>query len=755
MGRKIKKWGILLFLEAVLLAALLPGCFRREQILYEIRGSEISEQAVRAQDTSAFRRTDLALTPGVYRVRINVPENSSDITIKVESTDAKYKALRCNPVTLYAGQTGTEFELYVFDRLSQVSLICEFPGGNDGQVESLSLSRLNLGSRILVFCLAVLFLAGDGLVWVRGRILSGRMSWEQQLVFWGLLGAVLLSGYPYLTDYFDLAADGYFHLLRIEGLFQTLRQGRWFPVWVQSYWLYDHGYAVSTFYGELFLLLPVFFRAVGFSIMTSYKMFLFVINGAAAWIAYLSFYRCARRRLPALLGSVLYVISPYWVYNLYNRMALGETLAMMFFPLLCCGLYLLYTGDIGGKEYGKYKVYLIVGLSGIVQSHVISTEMAAAAVLTVCVLFWRRTFRRQTFVQLLQAALITLALNAWFWIPLLYMMGQDKYLFNDLVNYSIQGKGTELAGALQLWPNMGAAQTRMFHCEPIQLGIAFWAALAFYGLLRRAGRDNPYTGICDRLAGAVLAVWFLSTRYFPWDALAKVPGVRYLVTTIQFPTRMMAPATALCAFFTVFLVCWLGEASKGETKRARGFVKGLLLFLTVLGVGSAVYHVNDIAYSRPVVHLYTAKNMGTEGVSNGEYLLQGTLFLDYYYHGPRGEEGLLWIDYEKNGTEIRMTVENETAQTRYLELPLIGYRGYQLEAGESAGESPYLTEQRGEHGDLRIAVPAGYAGALRVWYGGFPVYRLAELISALTISGLAGCFVFGKRKARIRKERLT
>ena len=65
-------------------------------------------------------------------------------------------------------------------------------------------------------------------------------------------------------------------------------------------------------------------------------------------------------------------------------------------------------------------------------------------------------------------------------------------------------------------------------------------------------------------------------------------------------------------------------------------------------------------------------------------------------------------------------------------MPLMGYKGYGIEA-EGAGELPYITEQRGNHGDLRIAVPTGYEGTIHIAYKGFLIFRIAEIISAISI----------------------
>ena len=76
-----------------------------------------------------------------------------------------------------------------------------------------------------------------------------------------------------------------------------------------------------------------------------------------------------------------------------------------------------------------------------------------------------------------------------------------------------------------------------------------------------------------------------------------------------------------------------------------------------------------------------------------------------------------------------------------MELPLIGYKEYAAES-ETTGETmpsgfPYITEERGQHGELRIVVPAVYEGYIEVHYKGLRRFPTAEVISLLTIIAVA------------------
>lgn len=751
--RVLKKYRWIFAIQLLLLLLLLPGCMREEQLVFSDENVSVGESI----DNCVYVGEQFTAFPGVYQVRVKIKELEGErLYVGAFCEQSSFRALRCNGANIYAGQEYLDFEIYALEEINTLAVKCDMVGSK-AVIEQIQVYHTNLGARMLVLLYAVACVIVNGIMLFRKGVLQGTISREKQVVFWGLLISVSIAYFPYMTDYFSDAADISFHWLRIEGLKETLLQGNQFPVRVQSNWLYDHGYAVSLFYGDTFLIIPALLRIVGFSIMTSYKAFVFLVMVATAVIAYYSLKRCTGHTYASLFGSVIYVLAPYRIYNVYNRGAVGEYLAMTFMPLVICGMYLLYTGDVETADYKKAKLPLIAGLSCILQSHLLSCEMLVVGMLGICLIFYRRTFRKQTFLQLVQAALICLLLNAWFWIPLIYMLGNDSYCLSDIISQNIQDMGTWFAELFQLYPNKGTWQEGMYMAEPFQMGIASFLILivtltvSVYNriCLKKKINENRYER--ELLFWAILIVigWFMSTRYFPWNMLAKIPGIKLLATAIQFPTRLFALVSVFAAFHASCFCLWLKKECENERiseKIGESLVKGIIVTLIILLVGSAAYHVNDIVYLSRPIWLYNAENMGTIRVINGEYMLKGTTVGDYYYHDPVAEEGVTWFGYRKQGTRAELSVTNHTSEALSLELPLIGYKGYVLKCSESEEFSPYISEIRGNHGDLRVIIPPQYSGVLQVSYKGETVFRIAEAISMITLLGLAATVERRRRK---------
>ena len=133
--------------------------------------------------------------------------------------------------------------------------------------------------------------------------------------------------------------------------------------------------------------------------------------------------------------------------------------------------------------------------------------------------------------------------------------------------------------------------------------------------------------------------------------------------------------------------------------------------------------------------------MGTISLILGEYLITDELDMAFSYHDPAAEDPVQWYDYEKQGTNITITVENSSEQEHRLELPLQGYQGYR--AVDAGGAEIEIAEERGAHGD---------EGTISVAYVGFPIFKTAEGITLFSVLISAGYLIYRCSKGRKRAE---
>lgn len=730
------KGAVLLLAELALLIWGVCGLFAGERMLY---------------DREQIESGALAFAPGVYRAHI-VYEAKTDDKNKLAVTfgDYPYKGVLSNEIALYAGDTEAESVFWVTADVKdvQIKAINGEEKPEDFQLKELTVYHTNMGSRLFVFFVLLLSLLINGcLIFYRYDRRVG-VSVRSKLVFCILAGTVVISSVPLLADYVLSGHDVGYHLLRIEGLWKGWLAG-YFPVRIQPDWMRGHGYATAVFYGDTFLTVPALLRLLGFPVVSAYKAYVFLINTATVLISYFSFKGIFRGRRAALLGSMLYSLNAYRLYDLYVSATVGEYTAMTFLPLLCYGFYKIYTEDVRGRKYGRYWVPIALGLSGIIQCHVLSCEMTAAFIVALCLILWKKTFRRETFWVLSKAVLFTLLLNAWFLIPFLdYMLTEDFYV-KHAFGRMIQTWGLYPAHLARVFYDAGNSVmldlNGMVATGAYSLGAALTAGYFFYIYLHSI-REFWAEGAERRLGrlafGIGTAAVLMSLVIFPWDSLQKANGIlNSLISALQFPNRLLS----IAAIAFTLLTCVTAREIWRRKNRLRCGV-----FLTVVAglcLAGSLYQVDAMLYQHPLYRIYTGESMGNTYVGGAEYLPAGTAQYSVFYDKGTPGPGVTIEAFEKDRYELHTEAVclNEAGQESFVELPVFAYKGYQAWDADS-GE--LLAVSSGNNENVRVSLPEGYHGRVVLdfvspWY-----WRAAEAVTAVSVLGLLLWKALDRKKRR-------
>ena len=742
---KIKWFHILIIGEVVFAMILLAACFGKEELKCIYYGDDMYETASANSDNSKIATESMQLPAGVYRVNVKSSMDTTELLGVTVCNNIGYTdSLLENSVTVFGGNDDCNFDFFLTDTAYGVYLDIDYGKTDLSQIQEISIWKTRGGNRILLFIMLLIFTGIDALVYFRSLCMKGLISKKGQIVIISLVGLTLLQYVPYYNNSMIFQVDIPYHILRIESLANAIKIGEAFPYRITSYWLSGHGYASSLFYGDLFLMFPALLRVMGFPIMTTYKIFMFVIMCATCVITYISFQRCVKNEYAALLGTMAYVLAPYRFNNFYIRAAVGEYLAMSFIPMVFCGFYLLFTEDIMSAEYKKYKWWIVFGMSAILECHLLTTEMVILCLVVLCLLLIRKVLRKQTFIQMLEATGIVLLWNAWFYIPMLYMMNADVYRLQRIISRDL-GDGMELASALVFWQNgsrippMGNLNGR----DPFSVGIIilfFVIGYIVYGAMKKIKTDKTdKTGMI--LTAFCLLTILMNSMVFPWRKLQDIPLLGMVVSSIQFPFRWIG----ISIMFGAALVAYEAADLMKEKVLYRSYVIAGLILVGTVGTS---YQLSQIVMTDNKIQLYSAANMGTSSLICGEYLLTDEPEAEFTYHDPVAEEPLTWDNYEKRGTNIEIYVENPTDRNLSLELPLQGYKGYK--AVDEKGKEIMISEKRGAHGDLKLIIPAAYSGNISVSYVEFPIFRVAEGITVISVMSSA---IWGANQCSRRRKR--
>ncbi len=543
----------------------------------------------------------------------------------------------------------------------------------------------------------------------------------------------LLASLPLGLNYLLNGQDMEFHLLRIEGLYEALRCGQ-FPVRIHPNYMEGYGYPTGIFYPELFLYFPALLRMLGVPLMHAYKWFVLVQNIATAYVALYSGKILFQKKTSATVFCLVYTLAPYRLINAYYRAAVGESLAMIFLPLIVAGLYLLLAErEIEKKAIRQAIVLLVIGMTGVLQSHILSCELIAIFVVGVILLCWKRFWRKKVWLSLAGAVVITVLLNLWFLIPFVSAAGLE-------IKVLLMTPGILTHQGLNLWQLFAFLPEASGHSMSLQEGVAGempfqlgWAVVllmlfALYSITKmwkdRKESGNGLGVVATSLG--MLALW-MTTHLFPWDVVGRIPKIGKILNTVQFPWRYLGIATIL------LMIAGLIAIQLWQDQKVRQTV---LTAVSVVSVVTALWFFQSMIGNADYYSVYDGAGLDSYALVGEEYLYQGT-DLDLLRERANRED---W--YVQSGTNVVCAIEPVEDKTDY-RLPLLYYPWYEAK-DVSTGEKINIV--KGENNVAFLELSEDYSGAVKVSFEEPIVWKVGNVMSIITLISLMVCLYIGRRK---------
>ena len=707
-----------------------------DQALNDSRGTQVQDY------TGVFATTRwFDLEPGSYRVSITYVTNGGDGSASF--VDEIMPAAEYDPVTLSSSRTRTVFSLWMPYECENAQLKFSANGGVMF-VTGAEITPTHSWAYVRFLTLAVFFLLADWILLMALRrlpfpIRSVRMRYSALVI----AGIVLLACLPLGFDYLVYGHDMSIHLTRIEGLKAGLLSGQ-FPVRMDPEIANGKGYPFSLMYSDLLLYPAAILRIIGFSLQQVYQLYVLAVTLATALVTRYCLKKIFASEGIALTGTALYVLSAYRLTNVFIRAAVGEYSAMIFLPVVVYGFWRIYTQPKQGSRLAWLP--LAVGFSGLLQTHLLTTEMAVIFAVIFCLVMAKRTFRKPVLPALLRAAGAALVWNLWFLVPMLQYMVSEACRISGKYDASTLRDSAAFLGQIFLMFGQGGGYSESLTMGlsaemPLTVGTVLGFGVLLFVLcladpaLRRAEPGATRLGGWTLGFGA-LAIWMASTL-FPWYTIyLNVEWLSKLLGKLQFAWRFLGLATILLA---VCACCALAVLRRGKTSWLRPAAV-LLVLLTVIPAGFLTYEVSRNSEVVNYQSLAAIDNLA-EQVGGGEYMPYGMAdgsLNAWEVTEPTFDDALTVSDYTFGTLEASFACTNISDQEATAVLPLFSYPGYRLTAGDGAT----LGEQDGL---IAVTLPAGYSGTVQVKFVGFWFWRLADLIS---LAGIVGTAVFCRRRGR-------
>lgn len=673
-----------------------------------------------------------SLRAGVYDFSLAYETDLDNVYLCLQASDQG--ALHADTFVLLTGERELKTQIWLDKDVNNAEIIVcsdEDPmSGEDGSLElcSARLSRNTPGSCLYMMIKVLgICLLSDAVIWMLFRLKKGEApSWQNIAV--GLFCIVFVSSIGLLNAGWQKRDDTVFHMARIWGLAEGIRDGV-FPVRIQPEWANGYGYGVSIFYSDFFLYVPAVLVLCKTPLYIAYKLYMLLINIGTALSAYFCFKTIGRSRSVGLVCSAMYTLSIYRMCNLYFRDAVGEYTAMVFLPVMILGMWNILYGDVRTNRYRYNWIILSLGMSGIIRCHVLSCEMTAIFLAVTCVMGIRKICRKPRFLELLKAVCGTILLNLSFLVPFLDYAAEDFKCFSSDAYLQIQYYGISLSEMFRVFGiSNGVSQYQPVSVMAMSIGLtsALILCIAILLLINR-----KLEGLEGKVAGClvltVLALW-MATDLFPYDTLQKLPGMKALVGSLQFPFRYLSIAMALLTLLGCLSMMAMQKWMKQE------WYRGLVIVLCLICAQQSAEYTQYVEDIKKNAASYakcddTAEMESYHVLKGSQYLYENTDATAVLESNQiRG-----WAvveDYTRNGTSFEIKCSTEVDTT--IILPLFYYPDYHcwdMDTGEE-----YRTD-RGDNNILWVYLPAGYQGTLGIAFKEPLLWRIAEIISLMAAIG--------------------
>lgn len=669
-----------------------------------------------------FEITYVGFEPGeriwIYSNSLTDQQNQIGVILS-ETVVTEYAGVVILPVTLSEGV----YNVYVVND-SKVGYFAE------GQVQSIRLQNRDHYYVAGIFFLISLFILFAGY----------RHYFEKYPIPLFLVGMGILVSIPLFSDFLYLGDDTAFHLARFEGLYQSMRAGE-FPVRVNAVQNNGFGDITASMYPSFFLMPFVAMRFLRVSLMLCFKTLFVAINIATALISYYSFEKLFNSRKMAMWGCILYTFSAYRLINVYLRCAVGEALAMVFLPLLLWGTY-----EVLWRDRKKWYV-LMLGMTCMLQSHVLSTEICALFMVVELFIWLIWSSKKEVMGRIcqgLKAILLTILLNAGFLVPFVFFSTQDLQCFH--IANTIRKYPAYFSQMFSLFmPAVGESILPGSTKDEMPLSVGFiLLAGAILFCVNQAGKrevDSEAGKLGRRCLGYGIAGLFLSSWLFPWNKLLDIEWFEQVTSPLQFSWRFLGIASLCLCVVTVIAI-------ESTSEKMRNYVKIFMMVMLICGTGyyfdMLCQHRATLSDKMEIEGIHTSDSMYMYYISDKFEAWTLSLSREEAAVGCSNMSGVSVSDYVKRGTKISVTTSNPENADELLVFPLCYYPGYVIRVdGEIVETKICETPVRVVACDL-----PEQTAHITIAYEGLWFFKAGDAVTVLTAAGMIVVMIWRRKKTK-------
>lgn len=476
--------------------------------------------------------------------------------------------------------------------------------------------------------------------------------------------------------------DGIQHICRIIGTEQTLADKQFLPM-IMSNLCNNFGYSWNIFYSPLTAYMSVVLRIFNFSYVNCLKLCMFVIVLLSGLTMYKLTLRITKNKKLATLASIIYILAPYRITDMYIRTALAELASFIFIPIVFEGLYIIVN-----EEKKSYK--LALGAAGLILTHQVIAMYTAIICFAYLIVFFKKLKSKTVLKNIGVNLSFCLLMTAFYWVGLL------QHYFSTSYEVFVPGR-MEREEVLIFYK---AKFSQLFITSSEQTMIYAIGLLSVIGLVltpiayKKVPEEYKKTYMFFLITGVILIGMTLSI--FPFEKLPQA------LTMLQFTFRLFT----FTSFFFAFVVATNFAILIKDFKTLDIVVLLTISILLLVPYKSKLdFNLKDNE-ERLINGVRITENTGRvhAGMASMEYL-PTKAFKNLKYIANRKDEVIVLdndeaviSDYTKQASNMNCKISNINKETT-IELPYIYYLGYRVYAN---GQEIKYTES--DNGFIQINI---------------------------------------------------
>ena len=366
------------------------------------------------------------------------------------------------------------------------------------------------------------------------------------------------------------------HLADIYQMFRAFSSGQ-IPPRLGPDFTFGYGYPLFNFYYLLPFYSGAFWYFLSGSLTASFE-FVFILSAVISVFGMYLFLKEFVGKFAALVGSILFLYTPYRALQIYVRGAMGEALALSLLPFVLWVLVkVARTSKMSAVALGS----LVVGLFLIAHNY-LSLLSAVWIALFVLIIVGLQKKKGEALKRLFFVAVLSLGVTSYWWFPAVFEQGlvssvtpfplKDHFPFIKQLVIPSWGYGSSVWG-----PGDGLS----FQIGIVNLAVVLLAVILVIFFRRISKRRVTFFLFVWALLGFFVSVFMMNIRSLPLWKLVPLHDF------VQFPWRLLF----LTTFFTSVIAALIVHVLP---KRAKEF--GLLIIVASLFLTLPYFRPSQIFY---------------------------------------------------------------------------------------------------------------------------------------------------------------